>query len=332
MAGVTTRPFRAIAISMGCGLAWTEMVSAEGLIRGDRKTKDFLPSREEPGEVAVQLFGHRPETLRDAALIAETTPASIIDINMGCPVRKIVKGGSGAALLRDTAAIGRILEAVCGAVKKPVTVKIRSGWDDRSVNAVEVAKIAAGSGASAVIVHARTAKQGFAGKADWRVIADVARELNIPVVGNGDLADAEDAARAVRDSGCHAVMIGRAALRPWIFRGFTAGEGEGTGFSREEVGRLMLHHLQLNVAEFGERRGMIHMRRPLAWYSRGFAGAGLFRRRINETEDLPGLQAAIAAFAEEKEDPSGEARECYGTTSGSSGSTVPGSSTAASGS
>lgn len=332
MAGVTTRPFRAIALSMGCGLAWTEMISAEGLVRGDRKTKDFLPSRGEPGEVAVQLFGHRPETLRDAALIAETTPASIIDINMGCPVRKIVKGGSGAALLRDTAAIGRILEAVCGAVKKPVTVKIRSGWDNRSINAVEVAKVAAGSGASAVIVHARTAKQAFAGKADWKVIADVARVLNIPVVGNGDLAGVEDAARAVRDSGCLAVMIGRAALRPWVFRPFTAGEGEGRGFTRAEVGRLMLHHLQLNIGEFGERRGIVHMRRPLAWYSRGFAGAGIFRRRINETEDLPGLQAAIAAFAKTKEGSSAEPREPYGTTGGTTGpGTVPGSATEVSG-
>jgi nifR3 family TIM-barrel protein len=334
MAGVTTRPFRAIALSMGCGLAWTEMVSAEGLIRGDRKTRDFLPARGEPGEVAVQLFGHRPETLRDAALIAETTPASIIDINMGCPVRKIVKGGSGAALLRDTAAIGRILEAICGAVKKPVTVKIRSGWDDRSINAVEVAKIAAGSGASAVTLHARTAKQGFAGRADWGVVADVARASSIPVVGNGDLGSAEEAARAVRESGCSAVMIGRAALRPWIFRGPAAAEGAAQPFSRADVGRLMLRHLELNIREFGERRGMIHMRRPLAWYSRGLAGAGLFRRRVNETADVPGLQAAIAAFAEVKEEISRESRDPYGTATGgiSGGGTVPGSARAVSGS
>jgi len=302
MAGVTTRPFRAIAFSMGCGLAWTEMISAEGLVRGDWKTRAFLPSREERGEVAVQLFGHRPETLRDAALIAEETAASVIDINMGCPVRKIVKGGSGAALMRDPAAIRRILEAVCEAVEKPVTIKIRSGWDERSINAVEVARIAGGSGASAVVVHARTAKQGFSGRADWGVIADVARESEIPVIGNGDLQSAEAVAGALEDSGCDAVMIGRAALRPWIFRDIAVAGRKDSAFSREEVGRLMLRHLELNIREFGERRGIILMRRPLAWYSRGLPGAGLFRRHINEVEDLQAMRAAISAFAGEEDD------------------------------
>jgi tRNA-dihydrouridine synthase len=160
-----------------------------------------------------------------------------------------------------------------------------------------------------VILHGRTAKQGFTGKADWEIIADVARKSRIPVVGNGDLGSAEEAVRAVEKSGCHAVMIGRAALRPWIFRRFTGGEVEGQEFSREDVGRLMLHHLELNLREFGERRGVIHMRRPLAWYSRGLAGAGLFRRRVNELEDLRGLEAAIAAFAAEDKDSSGRFRE-----------------------
>jgi nifR3 family TIM-barrel protein len=299
MAGITTRPFRAIALSMGSGLAWTEMISAEGLVRGDRKTRAFLPSGEEEGNVAVQLFGHRPETLRDAALIAEETPASIIDINMGCPVRKIVKGGSGAALMREPAAVGRILEATCGAVKKPVTIKIRSGWDERHLNAAEIVRIAAGSGVAAVTVHGRTARQGFTGKADWGIVAEVARGSELPIVGNGDLQSPADVDRAFTESGCAAVMIGRAALRPWIFRDIAlAKQGEGRGaFPRTEVGRLMLHHLELNIAEFGERRGVILMRRPLAWYSRGLPGAGLFRRGINELETPEALRRAIGAFA-----------------------------------
>ncbi len=299
MAGITTRPFRAIAFSMESGLAWTEMISAEGLVRGDRKTRAFLPSGEEGGKVAVQLFGHRPETLRDAALIAEETSASIIDINMGCPVKKIVKGGSGAALMREPAAVGRILEAACGAVKKPVTIKIRSGWDERSLNAAEITRIAAGSGVSAVTVHGRTARQGFTGKADWGVVAEVTRSSELPIVGNGDLQSPADVERALTESGCAAVMIGRAALRPWIFRDIArAGRGEEKrAFPRTEVGRLMLHHLDLNIVEFGERRGVILMRRPLAWYSRGFSGAGLFRRSINELETPEALRAAIAAFA-----------------------------------
>jgi len=299
MAGITTRPFRAIAFSMGSGLAWTEMISAEGLVRGDRKTMAFLPSGEEGGTVAVQLFGHRPETLRDAALIAQETSASFIDINMGCPVRKIVKGGSGAALMRDPAAVGRILEATCGAVKKPVTIKIRSGWDGRSLNAAEITRIAAGSGVSAVTVHGRTARQGFTGKADWGVVAEVVRNSELPIIGNGDLQNPAEVNRALTESGCAAVMIGRAALRPWIFRDIALDrQGEGKGaFSRTEVGRLMFRHLELNIAEFGERRGVILMRRPLAWYSRGLSGAGLFRRSINKRETSESLRAAIGAFA-----------------------------------
>jgi nifR3 family TIM-barrel protein len=288
------------------------MISAEGLVRGDKKTQALLPSREEPGKVAVQLFGHRPETLRDAALRAEETQASVIDINMGCPVRKIVKGGSGAALMRDPLAIRRILEAVCGAVSKPVTVKIRTGWDEKSINAVEVARIAAGSGASGVIVHGRTARQGFSGKANWKIIAEVARESTVAVVGNGDIASIADAKRAVAKSACDAVMIGRAAMRPWIFRE-AAGEGEARVFSRKDVGSLMLRHLELNVTEFGERRGIILMRRPLAWYSRGLAGAGCFRRKVNEVESPAEMKAVITAFAEGQEVSSEEFREGYGS-------------------
>jgi len=301
MAGITTRPFRMIALSFGSGLAWTEMISAEGLVRGDPKTRDFLPRAGEGGEIAVQIFGHRPESLRDAALMVEEGPGAIIDINMGCPVRKIVKGGSGAALMRDPGKIGRILEAVCGAVKKPVTIKIRSGWDEETVNAVEVARIAGASGAAAVTVHGRTAKQGFAGKADWGVVAAVARESGVPVVGSGDLQTPGDVKRSLAESGCAAVMIGRAALgRPWIFR--ESGEPrEGSPpeeVSRPEIAALMIRHLELNIEEFGPHRGILLTRRPLAWYSRGLPGAADFRRRINKLKDAEEVRGEIRTFAE----------------------------------
>lgn len=300
MAGVTTRPFRMIALSLGSSLAWTEMISAEGLVRGDRKTHSILPRGGEGGEVAVQIFGQRPEVLRDAALIASESPAALIDVNMGCPVRKIVKGGSGAALLREPAKVGRIIEMICAAVRKPVTLKIRSGWDEKSINAVEVAEIARKSGAAAVVVHGRTARQGFSGRADWRVVAAVARSSALPVVGSGDLKGAEDVERALKESGCAAVMIGRAALgRPWIFREIEAARENRPPplFTSVEAGKLMLRHLELNLEEFGDRRGLILMRRPLSWYSRGLPGAGEFRRRINTLEDTKSVRQEIMTYA-----------------------------------
>jgi tRNA-dihydrouridine synthase B len=272
LAGITTRPFRMISLSLGAGLAWTEMISAEGLIRGEVKTKAYLPAGDEGGAVAVQIFGHRPESLRDAAAIAAATPAVIVDINMGCPVRKVVRSGSGAALMKDPLKVEKIVAAVCGAVEKPVSVKIRSGWDEGSINAVEIAKAAEGAGAAAVTVHPRTARQGFRGTSDWSVITAVARAVKIPVVGSGDLTTPAGIAEALSTSGCAAVMIGRAALgRPWIFRDAVrhlAGEAEETR-GRGFVAALMLRHLELNVQEFGARRGVLLIRSPLAWYSRG---------------------------------------------------------------
>jgi tRNA-dihydrouridine synthase B len=300
MAGITTRPFRAIALSLGAGLAWTEMISAEGLVRNDVKTRSFLPDGDEGGAVAVQIFGHRPETLRDAAVIAGETPASIIDINMGCPVRKIVSNGSGAALMKDPMRAGKIIAAVCEAVKKPVTVKIRSGWDKDSLNAAGFAAMARQSGAAAVTVHGRTARQGFGGRSDWTIVHDVSRTAGLPVVGSGDLTTPAEVERALDESHCAAVMIGRAALgRPWIFRDILlhrAGRGGGEE-GRAFVAALMERHLELNLEEFGPYRGVILMRRPLAWYSRGMAGAAEFRKRINTISEEEMMREQIHAFA-----------------------------------
>lgn len=304
MAGITTGPFRIIALAFGAGLAWTEMVSAEGLVREDPKTLSYLPTKDEGGAVVVQLFGHRPETLRDAAVIAVETRAAAVDINMGCPVRKIVKGGSGAALMKEPEKAGRIIAAVSGAVKKPVTVKIRAGWDGDSRNAVEMAIIARLNGAAAVTVHGRTARQGFAGRADWSIVRDVASQAGLPVVGSGDLGTAGGVEEALAASGCAAVMIGRAALgRPWLFEDI---ERHGAGLpsqerSRQAVAAVMERHLELNIGEFGPVRGAVLMRRPLSWYSRGLAGAAEFRKRINAVTAVDQMKAEIESFARGEE-------------------------------
>ncbi len=299
MAGITNRAFRRVALSLGCGMAWTEMISAEGLVRGDRKTEAYLPDRDEGSRVAVQIFGRKPEVLRDAAAIIDSGPAALIDINLGCPAPKVARGGSGAALLREPDKVRKILEAVCRVVQKPVTVKIRSGWDEQSRNAVEVAKVAKDSGAAAVIIHGRTAKQGFSGRADWGVVRDVVQKVGVTVVGSGDLTTPPEVATALRESGCAAVMIGRASRgNPWIFQLVEAclSAQQGVRPSVEEVGRVMLWHLEMSLTEFGPHRGLVQMRRPLTWYSRGWPGAGDFRRRIIRHDEPAMVRREIESF------------------------------------
>ena len=219
LAGITNLPFRLIARQYGCPLCFTEMISANGLVRETAKTIEYLMTSPEDKPLGVQLFGADPVIMaRAAGFVAGHTP-DFIDINMGCPVRKVVKTGSGAMLLKDPQLAGRIIAAVVKAVNIPVTVKIRSGWTAASINAAEIAKIAENSGASAIIVHGRTADQGFSGHADWSVIAGVKKAVRIPVIGNGDIWQATDAARMREQTGCDAVMVGRGALgNPWIFQ------------------------------------------------------------------------------------------------------------------
>ena len=219
MAGVTNRSFRTIALEMGAGLVFTEMVSAAGLARGDRKTVRLLPSPAEAPRVGVQLFGGRPEDMRAATLVVNTLAVPFIDVNFGCPARKIVRAGCGVAIMREPARVRAILTAVCSVATKPVLAKIRAGWDDNERNAVEIARIARDCGVAAVTVHGRTGRQCFTGLADWGVIREVAADGALPVVGNGDLVTPQRAVQALRDAGCAAVMIGRGAYgNPWIFR------------------------------------------------------------------------------------------------------------------
>ena len=218
MAGVTDLPFRRLCMEMGCGLLYTEMVSAKALSYHNKNTEPILETEDGEHPLAVQLFGSEPELLADMAKKLEEGPYDIIDLNMGCPVPKVVNNHEGSALMKDPILAGKVIEAMAKAVKKPVTVKIRRGWDESSVNAVEIARIAQESGAAAVAVHGRTRQQYYSGKADWEIIRQVKEAVKIPVIGNGDITDASSAKKMMEETGCDGIMVARAAMgNPWIF-------------------------------------------------------------------------------------------------------------------
>jgi tRNA-dihydrouridine synthase B len=300
MAGVTNRSFRAIALELGAGLVFTEMVSAAGLARGDRKTVSLLPTPAEAPRVGVQLFGGRPDDMRAATLVVNTLDVPFIDVNFGCPARKIVRAGCGVAIMREPARVRAILTAVCSVAKKPVLAKIRAGWDMNDRNAVEIARIARDCGVAAVTVHGRTGRQAFTGLADWSVIRDVAADGALPVVGNGDIKTPERAVEALAESGCAAVMIGRGGYgNPWIFRdaaALLAGRPAPPAPSAPELAHVMSRHLGLSVAECGLRNGVHTMRRHLIWYARGRVGAHEFRRRMVRLDDPTDVLAEIETF------------------------------------
>ncbi|GAW27489.1 tRNA dihydrouridine synthase DusB [Carboxydocella sp. ULO1] len=286
MAGVTDRSFRQLAREMGCGLVYTEMISDLALLYSNKKTLEMLDIGDEPKPIAVQIFGSRPEEMARAAELVEEAGATIIDINMGCPAPKIVRNNEGAALMRDPELAGRIVEAVCSAVKVPVTVKMRKGWDENSVNVLEVAKIVEAAGAKAVTIHGRTRSQMYSGQADWRIIAAVKTELKIPVIGNGDIWTPQDAARMLAETGCDAVMIGRGALgNPWIFRRtvhyLATGELLPEPTAAEKV-QMAKRHLDLLLAEKGEYIAVREMRKHAAWYVKGLREATRLREEINK--------------------------------------------------
>ncbi|AVX19319.1 MULTISPECIES: tRNA dihydrouridine synthase DusB [Carboxydocella] len=286
MAGVTDRSFRQLAREMGCGLVYTEMISDLALLYSNKKTLEMVDIGDEPKPIAVQIFGSRPEEMARAAELVEEAGATIIDINMGCPAPKIVRNNEGAALMRDPELAGRIVEAVCSAVKVPVTVKMRKGWDENSVNVLEVAKIVEAAGAKAVTIHGRTRSQMYSGQADWRIIAAVKTELKIPVIGNGDIWTPQDAARMLAETGCDAVMIGRGALgNPWIFRRtvhyLATGELLPEPTAAEKV-QMAKRHLDLLLAEKGEYIAVREMRKHAAWYVKGLREATRLREEINK--------------------------------------------------
>jgi nifR3 family TIM-barrel protein len=300
LAGITNLPFRVIARQFGCDICFTEMISANGLIRESAKTIEYLKTCPEDQPLGVQLFGADPDVLAQAAVIISDYHPAVIDLNMGCPVRKVVRAGAGAALMRDPVLAGKIIKAVVDAVSVPVTVKIRSGWSTKSINAVEISKIAEESGASAVIVHGRTADQGFSGHADWSVIAEVKHAVKIPVIGNGDVRQPEDVPKMRLETGCDAVMIGRGALgNPWIFHGIRQLSGKSAGDYRpaltERMG-VIKKHWEMEEDCFGKRIANKSFRKHLLWYTRGLAGSGRFRETVGKMTDTNAMLAELERY------------------------------------
>jgi tRNA-dihydrouridine synthase B len=270
MAGVTNAPFRLVCREAGAGPLTSEEIDARALVMGNGKTEALARYLPEERPLAMQLLGNDPDVLAEAARRLEAAGADGIDLNMGCPVAKIVAKGQGAALMRDPLGAAVILRTLRKAVAGPLTIKIRGGWDDRALNAVEVARIAEAEGVDAITVHPRTRSQQFTGRAPWAIIADVVAAVRVPVVGNGDVRSVDDARAMVAATGCAAVMIGRGALgRPWVFR--------GRAVTRDERAAVVRRHCALIEAHLPERLALVQLKKHLAWYSDGLPNSARTR-------------------------------------------------------
>ena len=297
MAGVSYLPFRLLSRELGAGLVCMEMISAKAIYYNNKNTEGLLEIHPDELPVSLQLFGSDPVILSEMAKRIEDRPFALLDLNMGCPVPKVVNNGEGSALLKNPKLVEEILTSLVKAVKKPVTVKIRKGFNDESVNAVEIARIAESCGVSAVAVHGRTREQYYSGKADWDIIAKVKDAVKIPVIGNGDVVDGKSAEALLKHTGCDGVMIGRAAQgNPWIFRDVKAYLEDGTVLpapTNAQKRELILRHAALQLEYKGEYIGVREMRKHLSWYTVGMPNSAKFRQMINTMESMEQLVESV---------------------------------------
>ncbi len=308
MAGVTDFAFRSLCKSCGAAMTTTEMVSAKALTLHDCKSLEllYIPKSEHPA--AVQIFGHEPKVMAEAAKIAlEASGADLVDINMGCPVGKVVRGGDGSALMKTPELAAEIIRAVCDAVAVPVTVKFRKGWDNGSVNAVEFAGICEEAGAAGLAVHGRTRAQMYSGRADWTIIREVKRSVSIPVTGNGDVFSGSDAVRLLEFTGCDAVMVGRGCFGdPWLFQRINAavrGEAEPAPPPLAERFNTAVGQIETLSRRRGERFACLEARHQLPWYLHGIPYAGIYRKELTHVESLADLHRIAASICRDLKDP-----------------------------
>ena len=297
MAGVTDLPFRLICKEQGAGLLCMEMVSAKAIYYNNKNTEELMAIDERELPVSLQLFGSDPDIISEMAKRIEEKPFAILDINMGCPVPKVVNNHEGSALMKNPKLVEEIVTKTVKAIKKPVTIKIRKGFDDKNINAVEIAKIAEASGAAAVAVHGRTREQYYSGKADWEIIAKVKDAVSIPVIGNGDIVDGISAKKMLDETGCDGLMIGRGVQgNPWIFREIAAYLEKGIVLPRpdqNEMKEVILKHAKMQLECKGEYTGIREMRKHISWYTKGMPNSARLRNEINNIETFEQLYVCV---------------------------------------
>ena len=297
MAGVSDLPFRLLCREQGAGMVCMEMISAKAIFYNNKNTESLMEIHPDEGCVSLQLFGSDPKIMGEMAKRIEDRPFQILDVNMGCPVPKVVNNHEGSALMKNPILVGEIVESLVKSISKPVTVKIRKGFDDDNVNAVEIARIAQESGASAVAVHGRTRQQYYSGKADWDIIRQVKEALHIPVIGNGDVVDGVSARKMLDETGCDGIMIGRAAQgNPFLFREICHYLKTGEvlpGPTMEEMRDTIIRHADMQVQYKGEYTAVREMRKHISWYSSGYRNSSKLRGKINEMETMEQLKETV---------------------------------------